>query len=144
MAKEAPVTFSNLRKWSFTGGKISTQWRYTGSSWWPFVKCSKKMKNRSCLHAARVVLSKRPQGAACFCFFCQHIHCLFFIFLASPVCQLRHTVEGLEVLVRPDRFVFAKVKLEADSVRQKKWFMIHLLHKSYLFIMNNTFFGAVG
>lgn len=79
-----------------------------------------------------------------FFFFCQHIHFLFFIFLASPDCQLRHTVEGLDVLVMPDRFVFAKVKLEADSVRQKKWFMIHLLHKSYLFIMNNTFLGAVG
>lgn len=43
-----------------------------------FSNVRKKIKNKLCLHDAYIVLSKRPQGAACFVlFFCQHIHFFF-------------------------------------------------------------------
>lgn len=147
VATEAPLTFSNLRKWSCTDGKIShpvaLHWKLT-VAFRPTLKIRWKTGRVSTL--ASVVLSQQPRGDACFFFFPAKTSTYIFIYwpLASPVCQLRHTVEGLDDLVIPDRFIFAKAELELESVRQKNWFMIHQLHKSYLFIMNNTFGGNSG
>lgn len=75
VATGAPMTFSYLRKWSFTDGKISTQWRYTGSSRWPFV---------ATLHW---LACYNPNGhkvmhvCVCVCFFFFLPKCLLFLYL---------------------------------------------------------------
>lgn len=45
-----------------------------------------------------------------FCFFANTF--TFFFFLANPVCQWRHTVDGLGVLVMPDRFILQRQSLK--------------------------------